>query len=70
MRGLQEEQSMNAVWRFYMDPERRWRWQQLTASRVLLSESRNGYAEYDDCMKDANTHGYVHQPSLPRQRAK
>jgi hypothetical protein len=61
---------MNAVWRFYMDPERRWRWQQLTASRELVLESRAAYKEYDDCMNDARTHGYVHQPSLPRMRSK
>jgi hypothetical protein len=54
---------MNIIWRFYMDQERRWRWQQLGADRSLLAESRTGYREYEGCLADAKDMGYVFEPA-------
>ena len=49
------------IWRFYADPEGRWRWQQVSDERVLLAESRNSYASYDDVMHAARAAGYVYE---------
>jgi hypothetical protein len=47
------------IWRFYMDTDRCWRWQRLAADRSLISESRTGYPEYENCMTNARDEGYV-----------
>jgi hypothetical protein len=54
---------MNAIWRFYQDEDRRWRWQQLAVDRSVLAESSKGHAEYEKCMSDAEGKGYVHVPA-------
>jgi hypothetical protein len=54
---------MSVVWRFYMDQDRKWRWQQLGADRVLLAESRSAYKEYEGCLANARLEGYVFQPA-------
>lgn len=54
---------MNSIWRFYRDEKQQWRWQCLSASRVLMSESTSAHKQYDDCLADAHTHGYVFHPS-------
>jgi hypothetical protein len=52
----------NFVWRFYMDPEHRWRWQRLSSDRSVLSESLAGYKEYAGCLANAKGEGYVFYP--------
>lgn len=64
---------MNSIWRFYKDESRQWRWQQVSVSRVVLSESARGYAAYEACIADAETQGYVYvaakdKPAKPRAR--
>ena len=54
---------MNYIWRFYMDQDRRWRWQRLSADRSLVAESRNAYKEYEGCVANAQSEGYVFSPS-------
>lgn len=54
---------MGAIWRFYVDQDRRWRWQRLSMDRSVLSESRLAYKEYEACLANAQNEGYVFQPS-------
>jgi hypothetical protein len=54
---------MTYIWRFYMDQERRWRWQRLAADRSLVSESRTNFKEYESCLASARAEGYVFHPS-------
>ena len=54
---------MTYIWRFYMDQERRWRWQRLAADRSLVSESRTNFKEYETCLASARSEGYVFHPS-------
>ncbi len=54
---------MNNIWRFFVDPDRRWRWQRLAADRSLISESRAAYKEYENCLASARNEGYDFHPS-------
>lgn len=54
---------MNAIWRFYQDDERHWRWQRLATDRSVLAESAQGHTAYDKCVTDAEVQGYVCQPA-------
>jgi hypothetical protein len=54
---------VNLIWRFYKDPDHRWRWQHLTVDRKVIAESRLAYKEYEGCLADARDKGYVYQPS-------
>jgi hypothetical protein len=53
----------NVVWRFYVDPQGGWRWQQLSSDHGVLADSSSAAATYDDCVRDAETHGYRFAPS-------
>jgi hypothetical protein len=53
----------NVVWRFYVDPQGGWRWQQLASDQNVLADSTGAHATYDDCVRDAETHGYRFAPS-------
>ena len=48
----------NIVWRFYVDPQGGWRWQQLTSDHSVLCDSASAYATYDESLRDAEAHGY------------
>lgn len=54
---------MNYIWRFYVDQDRRWRWQRLATDRSLLAESRTAYKEYESCLANAQSEGYAFHPS-------
>lgn len=54
---------MNYIWRFYVDQDRRWRWQRLSSDRSLVAESRAAYKEYESCVTNAQNEGYDFQPS-------
>lgn len=60
---------MNLIWRFYVDPNQQWRWQHLAFNLDVVAESPNGYKEYEHCVQNAITQGYVSLPSQP-MRAK
>jgi hypothetical protein len=53
----------NVVWRFYVDPHGAWRWQQLGSDHSVLGDSSAAYATYDECVSDAEAHGYRFMPS-------
>lgn len=54
---------MNSIWRFYVDQDRRWRWQRLATDRGVIAESRMAYKEYEKCLANAQEEGYVFHPS-------
>jgi hypothetical protein len=57
---------MNFIWRFYRDPDHRWKWQRLSADRTVVAESSAAYKEYEGCLADAREHGHVFHPSHAR----
>jgi hypothetical protein len=61
--GFQKQIQVNAVWRFYLDPDGKWRWQRLTIHQVVISESHSAYKDYEGCVADAQKKGYVFQTS-------
>ena len=54
---------MNTIWRFYLDEKRQWRWQQLSVSRAVISESTGAFKAYEACLASAQEEGYVYVPS-------
>jgi hypothetical protein len=58
-----DSERANDIWRFYVGPDGHWRWQRLSPDRLLISESRSGYAEYEGCLANAKEEGYVFLPS-------
>ncbi len=63
----------NTIWRFHLDENKQWRWQQVSVSRQVLAESQRGYAAYEACVADAETQGYVFVPAVrtvPRTKAR
>jgi hypothetical protein len=67
MGGYTEKMQVNAVWRFYLDQDRKWRWQRLTVHRVVISESHAAYMDYGKCVADAQKNGYASHTS-PSER--
>lgn len=64
---------MNSIWRFYVDQDRRWRWQRLSADRSVVAESLAAYQEYEGCLANAKNEGYIFHPSqarLPKANAR
>ena len=62
---------MNLIWRFYVDEDRKWRWQRLSISREVVEDSETGYKDYEGCMANATSRGYTFLPPLstrPEQR--
>jgi hypothetical protein len=53
------------IWRFFADPEGRWRWQQVSDERILLAQSGGSYASYDEVMRGARAAGYVYEAAQP-----
>ena len=54
---------MNVIWRFYLDENSRWKWQQLSADRSVVAESTTGFKEYEACLANAKSEGHVYLPS-------
>ena len=64
----------NLIWRFYLDSQQLWRWQQLRFNSEVAAESAKGFKEYQHCVDNAQAQGYDYQPSKttqekPRTRA-
>jgi hypothetical protein len=57
---------VNLIWRFYTDDNHRWKWQQLSVSREVITESNTAHKEYEACVADAKSKGYVFHPSQAR----
>lgn len=58
---------MNVSWRFYIDQDRQWRWQQLSMNGVITRESQGAFKDYDACLADAQEKGYIFQPSQSKR---
>ena len=58
---------MNVIWRFYVDGQQRWKWQQLSADRSVVAESAKGYKDYESCLANAQGQGHEHSPSIGRR---
>jgi hypothetical protein len=67
MLALREKSGLNLIWRFYTDADHRWRWQHLTVSQQVVSESAKSYKRYEVCLADAKDHGYVFQTAQPKK---
>jgi hypothetical protein len=63
MLALRATAPANLIWRFYVDPRQRWRWQHLSVQREVIAESPKSYKKYEDCLADATDKGYVFYPS-------
>lgn len=57
---------MNLVWRFYVDQEGQWRWQQVAVDRSVVADSPRSFKVYDECLADAERRGYKFSPSQAR----
>jgi len=51
--------AMKVTWRFFVDSDMRWRWQQLTTDRAVIAESQASYDDYEGCIAAARSVGYV-----------
>lgn len=58
---------MNVIWRFYVDGQQRWKWQQLSADRSVVAESAKAYKDYESCLANAQGQGHEHLPSIGRR---
>jgi hypothetical protein len=67
MARFQHTSPANDIWRFYADPDGKWRWQYLTVNQVLILECQIGHTDYGECVADAQKNGYVLQavPETP-----
>jgi len=54
---------MKPIWRFYVDRDGQWRWQCLSVDQSVLSESALAYENYDGCVANARSQGYIFHPS-------
>lgn len=63
LRGASSEDTMNKIWRFYLDDQREWRWQALSVGRDVISESTCAFKAYETCVANAQAEGYLYVPS-------
>ena len=61
--------SLNLIWRFFMDQDRKWKWQRLSFSHAVVEESATAYSDYDGCLADATSRGYTILPPLSTRPA-
>lgn len=52
------DSTMDLTWHFYANTERMWRWERLSADKVVVERSATVYDNYDACVADAQKHGY------------
>ena len=57
----------NIIWRFYADRNQQWRWQRLSVQGDVISQSVRSYRDFDGCVSDAETSGYMFRPAQPRK---
>ena len=57
---------MRVIWRFFVGEDARWRWQQLSVDRAVVSESRSSYDKYERCLAAAKAKGYVFEAAQGR----
>jgi len=54
---------VNVIWRFYMDGQQRWKWQQLSVDRSVVAESARAYKDYEACLANAQVQGHEYLPA-------
>ncbi len=59
---------MRLGWRFYVDPDRRWRWQTMSADHQVIRESSTSFEDYEQCVAAAETAGYVFERAQASSR--
>lgn len=57
---------MRGIWRFYVDEYAQWRWQRLSVNKVVIAESHDAFADYEQCIADAHGKGYLSQGTAPK----
>src|SRR4051812_46107135 len=57
---------MQVTWRFFIDSDMRWKWQQLSTDRSVVAESQTSYDDYDCCVAAARAQGYVYHVAQGR----
>jgi hypothetical protein len=57
---------MRYTWRFFVDPDGRWRWQQVGDDRIIISESATSFGTYESCVDAATGTGYVFEKAQGR----
>jgi hypothetical protein len=56
--GVFHETWPSMRWHIYHDGSNRWRWELLDAMHNLLLRSSTSFQSREDCLKDAQSHGY------------
>jgi hypothetical protein len=51
------------IWRFFVDADGHWRWQQLALDKTIVEESAVSYSDYHECLAAARANGYIHEPA-------
>ena len=67
MTRFAKETQVSTVWRFYLNQDRKWQWQQLTTNHAVILESRTGYKDYEECVAAAQGKGYGSKTSQPKK---
>jgi len=65
-RAVPAHPQVRIVWRFFADPSRQWRWQQLAFDGTVVGYSKKGYTQYEACVTNVAKHGYVAVPATLR----
>ena len=58
---------VNVIWRFFIDGQQRWKWQQLSVDRSVVAESARGYKDYETCLANAQVQGHEYLPAKGRR---
>ncbi len=53
------------MWRFFLNEQSLWKWQQIAVDREIIDEALQAYADYEACISDAMACGYLFVPSQP-----
>ncbi len=59
---------MRMVWRFYVGPDHRWRWQKMSPDCAVVAESPTSFNDYDECVAAARAGGYVFEVAQQSSR--
>lgn len=54
---------MGRAWRFFLDAEGRWRWEQRGALAESAVQSKTSYDTLEQCQTAAKAMGYLFEPS-------
>ena len=57
MTTLRKPERSARPWRFFQDQDSRWRWKYVMNGKAV-AQAYEGFADYEQCVADARTHGY------------